>query len=64
MQVFTGKVQTYDPRTGKGLIAPEGRGEVVAVDLLSSGGRLLRKDREWCSRRSIARMVFTRARSS
>ena len=41
MQVFTGKVQTYDPQTGKGLIAPEGWGEVVAVDLLSSDGRLL-----------------------
>ena len=41
MQVFTGKVQAYDPQTGKGLIAPEGWGEVVAVDLLSSDGRLL-----------------------
>ena len=41
MQVFKGWVQAYDPQTGKGLIAPEEWGEVVAVDLLSSGGRLL-----------------------
>ncbi|MEX5556944.1 cold shock domain-containing protein [Pseudomonas rhodesiae] len=41
MQMFKGWVQAYDPQTGKGLIAPEEWGEVVAVDLLSSGGRLL-----------------------
>ncbi|WLH39418.1 cold shock domain-containing protein [Pseudomonas sp. FP2254] len=41
MQMFKGWVQAYDPQTGKGLIAPEEWGEVVAVYLLSSGGRLL-----------------------
>ncbi|EZI29197.1 cold shock domain-containing protein [Pseudomonas extremaustralis] len=41
MQLFTGRVKSYDQQTGKGFIAPDSGGEDVPVDLLGSGGGLL-----------------------
>lgn len=46
MQMFTGKVKTYDPQTGKGSIAPQGWGEEVHVDLRSVGESLLSEGRK------------------
>ena len=41
MQLFTGRVKSYDPQTGRGSIAPDGGGDEVSVDLRSSDGRRL-----------------------
>ncbi|MBD8237204.1 MULTISPECIES: cold shock domain-containing protein [Pseudomonas] len=41
MQLFTGRVKFYDPQTDRGSIAPDGGGDEVPVDLLSSDGRRL-----------------------
>lgn len=37
MQLFTGRVKSYDQQTGEGFIVPDSGGEDVAVDLLGSG---------------------------
>jgi CspA family cold shock protein len=47
MQLFTGRVKSYDQQTGKGFIAPDSGGEDVPVDLLGSGAVCWRKGRKW-----------------
>jgi CspA family cold shock protein len=41
MQLFTGRVKSYDQQTGLGSIALDSGGEEVSVDLCSSDRRLL-----------------------
>lgn len=43
MEAVTGTIKSYNTRTGEGLIALDGEGEPVRVDLSGSAGVRLRK---------------------